>query len=117
MHVNNSNIREIPLVDNLPAVKKTVTVNKTVPIVEEEVSFVIFVFYLFQYSTLKQISFIKFICSLFFANNKCSCKNNLIWLHLKILKINLNMINIKKYLYFKILIVKFFFHELLWLIF
>lgn len=41
MHVNNSNIREIPLVDNLPTVKKPVTVNKTVPIVEEEVSFAI----------------------------------------------------------------------------
>lgn len=41
VHVNNSNIREIPLVDNLPAVKKPVTVNKTVPIVEEEVSFAI----------------------------------------------------------------------------
>lgn len=47
MHVNNSNIREIPLVDNLPAVKKPITVNKTVPIVEEEVSFAML--YLFMY--------------------------------------------------------------------
>ncbi|GBM79271.1 hypothetical protein AVEN_120109-1, partial [Araneus ventricosus] len=34
VHVNNSNIREIPLVDTLPTTQKTVS--KSVPVVEEE---------------------------------------------------------------------------------
>lgn len=43
--MNSSNIREIPLVDNLPSTRKPTAI-KTVPIVEDEVSCICFFFFL-----------------------------------------------------------------------